>query len=196
MITHFWKSVLKYFLQGLLLVSPLAITLYVLYQLFTALDNVLKFDLFPGAGILMLFVAITLLGLLGNTIIVTPIKMFFTQMLDRAPLIKTIYSAITDLLSAFIGQKRKFNQPVLVKLSKESNIEKLGFITEEDLSILGLTDGKIAVYLPHSYNFSGNLFIVERHNVVPLNVSASEVMKFIVSGGITHLNENAESKTE
>jgi len=104
--------------------------------------------------------------------------------LDGAPLIRTIYNAVKDLVGAFVGKKKSFSQPVLVKLSNDTAIEKLGFITSEDLSELGLDSTKIAVYLPHSYAFSGNLFIVDRRNVTPINAKSADVMKFIVSGGV------------
>jgi len=111
--------------------------------------------------------------------------------LDRAPLIKTLYTSIGDLLSAFVGEKKRFNKPVLVKISADGGVEKLGFITEEDLSELGIAGDKIAVYLPHSYNFSGNLFIVSRDRVTPIDRNASEVMKFIVSGGVSKVEDES-----
>ena len=94
-----------------------------------------------------------------------------------------IYSAIRDLLSAFVGKEKKFNNPVLVKVNHLSNLEKLGFLTQKDLSTLGIEDGKVAVYFPHSYNFSGELFIVPVEHVRSIDISSAEYMKFIVSGG-------------
>ncbi len=90
-------------------------------------------------------------------------------------------------MSAFVGKDKKFTEPVLVKVNKDSDLEKLGFITQHDLTELGIEAGKVAVYLPHSYNFSGNLFIVPSANVKPLNVNSAEVMKFIVSAGVTSI---------
>lgn len=184
------NRLVSYFIQGLFLIVPVALIAYVIYRLFVIIDGLLPYHPFPGAGILIIFGFITLLGFLGSTLIAKPIKRLFKELLDRIPLIKTIYTAITDLLSAFVGQKRRFNKPVLVKLSKESNIEKLGFVTETDLSDLGIDDGKVAVYLPHSYNFSGNLFIVDSKNITPIDAKSADVMKFIVSGGITRLEDN------
>jgi uncharacterized membrane protein len=89
-----------------------------------------------------------------------------------------------DLIKAFMGKEKTFNKPVLVRLSKESNIEKIGFITRASLTELGIKEGKVAVYLPHSYAFSGNMFIVDAENVTPINASSAEVMKLIVSGGV------------
>lgn len=193
-LNHFARRLAAYFLQGLLLIVPVVVILYILYELFFLIDGLSPWELFPGAGILIIFAIITLLGFLGNTFIAVPIKRFFQGLLNRAPLVKTIYTSIADLLSAFVGQKRKFNQPVLVKLSDESNLLRLGFITEENLGDLGLDEEKIAVYLPHSYNFSGNLFIVERKNITPLEAKAADVMKFIVSGGVASTREKNEGE--
>lgn len=181
-----FSRALSYFMRGLLYTGPLAVTGYIIWNLFVFLDNLIPIDI-PGVGLLSLLTFITIVGIVGSTFIARPVENYFSRLLDRAPLIKTIYSAISDLLSAFVGEKKRFNKPVLVKLTKSSDLEKMGFITSEDLSELGIAKGKIAVYLPHSYNFSGNLYIVPVENVTPLDANASEVMKFIVSGGVTDL---------
>ena len=185
------KRLARYFIQGLLIIGPSFFTIYIVYILFTFLDTNIQsfFEEYlpfriPGAGILALLFAITLLGFLGQSILFRPIERLLDRVLQRAPLIKFIYSSIRDLLSAFVGQERKFNRPVLVKVNTISELEKMGFITTEDLSELGIKE-KVAVYFPHSYNFSGEMFIVPKEAITPLNIPAAEVMKFIVSGGVT-----------
>jgi uncharacterized membrane protein len=131
-----------------------------------------------------MLVLITLLGFVGQSIIFRPIRKMTDQLFRKAPLVRILYSAIRDLLSAFVGQDKKFNKPVLVKVNKISDLEKIGFITAEDLSELDIND-KVAVYFPHSYNFSGELFIVPKEQIKPLNIAASEAMKFVLTGGIT-----------
>jgi uncharacterized membrane protein len=182
-----YKRILGYFFKGLLLVVPTCVIIYTVYGLFIFLDEIIPVSI-PGLGFLILIGSITLLGYIGSSIITQPLRKRANALLDRIPLLKTIYTAINDLLSAFVGEKKSFSRPVLVKLSKESDIEKLGFITNEDLSNLSIREGKIAVYLPHSYNFSGNLFIVPIENVTPVTAHTSEVMKFIVSGGVTDVS--------
>ena len=184
-IFNFFK---RYFLRGLLYTLPIVIVIYITYELFVFLDGLIETNI-PGLGILIMLIFITAMGFLGSSFISSPIEKYFQRILDGAPLLKTIYRAISDLLSAFVGDKKKFNKPVLVKVNKESELEKLGFITSEDLSNLNIPEGKIAVYLPHSYNFSGNLFIVPKTHVTPIDKPASEVMKFIVSGGVTEVDE-------
>jgi uncharacterized membrane protein len=184
-----FKRLVSYFLQGLLYTVPLAILGYIIYILFTFLDKLIPVDI-PGLGLVILIVGITAIGFLGNTIIAQPIRWWFEEMLNRVPLLKTLYTAFTDIVSAFVGTKKRFNKPVMVKMNKEAEVHKLGFITQEDLGSLGLKEGFIAVYLPHSYNFSGNLFIVPKENVTLIDRSTSDVMKFIVSGGVVDVNSD------
>ena len=186
-IKSFINQILSYFFQGVLLIVPSVATVYVLYQLFVLIDSLIPIELFPGSGILIIVTFLTLLGILANTIIVQPFTIFFANFLKRAPLIKVIYDAIKDLVSAFVGKKKSFNTPVLVRLSKDSTAEKLGFITSDDLTKLGIKE-KVAVYLPHSYAFSGNLYIIEKEFITPVNARSSDVMKFIVSGGVAESN--------
>lgn len=180
----FFKKLLGYFLKGALLTVPLAATLYVIYKIFEIIDGILPFNI-PGLGLLTLIVFLTIVGYAGGYVIGQPIIQYFQHLLDKAPLVKTIYTAIKDLLSAFVGKEKRFDRPVLVKLNKDSNVEKLGFITREDLTSLGIESDKVAVYLPHSYAFSGNLFIVPKENVRPIDASSADIMKFIVSGGVS-----------
>ncbi len=115
-----------------------------------------------------------------------PLFEMVEEWLMTIPLVSIIYSSIKDLMSAFVGDKKKFNTPIIVKLS--DNVFRLGFMTQDDLTVLGEA-GLVAVYFPHSYNFSGNSYLVPRENVRILkNVNSTEVMKFIVSGGVSELN--------
>ncbi len=185
------RRIFGYFLQGLLLVIPTVLLAYVVYRLFEFLDALIPMDV-PGLGLLVLLVGITILGFLGSSFIGRPILNRANALLDRIPLIKTFYTAVSDLLSAFTGQKKSFSKPVLVNLTPDGHVQKPGFITSEDLSMLGIAEGKVAVYLPHSYNFSGNIFIVPAGSVIPLpdGVNRAEFMKFIVSGGVTEIGSS------
>ena len=125
-----------------------------------------------------------MIGIIGNTIIARPIKALINRIINKIPILKVFYSALNDLFSAFVGKERKFNRPVLVLVNPISNLEKLGFMTEDDLSKLDESE-KLAVYFPHSYNFSGELFIVPKNLVKPIDINPAEVMKFIVSAGVS-----------
>ncbi len=171
--------------------APLTITAFIIYSVFTFLDGLSQklllqfFDInIPGLGVLSLLLFLLFVGFIGRTIIAKPLKLVFKKIIHSIPLLNFIYTAFNDLFSAFVGKEKKFNQPVLVKVNLNSDLEKLGFITEENLEVLD-EKGKVAVYFPHSYNFSGELFIVPRANLKPIEVNSSDVMKFIVSAGLT-----------
>ena len=181
-----WKRILKYFLEGLILISPISITIYALFKIFELIDGIIPFKI-PGLGLLVILVVVTLTGLIGTTIIAKPILAYYNRLFEKIPIIKIVYSSIKDLMSAFVGQKKKFTEAVLVKISNDSNLEKLGFVTQKDLTSLGIEKGKVAVYFPHSYNFSGNLVIVSIENIKPISGSPTDIMKFIISGGVTEL---------
>jgi uncharacterized membrane protein len=188
------RKILYYFFQGLLFVAPITLTIWALVVTFNFIDGILISYLddllgrhIPGLGLVVLLTVITLVGMLGSTIIFKPLWNYFDRFLSGAPLIKIIYTSVKDLVSAFVGQKKRFNEPVLVKVGKGADLEKIGFITNKDLAFLGITDKKVAVYLPHSYAWSGNLFIVPVENIKPIDASATEVMKFIISAGVTNL---------
>lgn len=189
------KKLGSYFFQGVILVAPIAITLYILYAIFIKVDGWLVHNLepligfyLPGLGILILVVLLTLLGFIGQTALVRPVKKFGSNIIKRIPLLNLLYSALSDLFSAFVGTEKKFNTPVKVLFNEENNLWKLGFITKESLEELKLSE-MTAVYFPHSYNFSGELYVVPRERVQPLNVSPADMMKFVVSAGVTKIEK-------
>jgi len=185
----------SYFLKGLLYTVPLAITIYVIYQLFIFFDQLIKipYDI-PGSGILFLFVFITFMGILGSSVIIQPITRWLVKIIENTPFLKIIYSAVKDLTSTLVEKKKSYNVPVLVRVSKDSNLEKIGFITKHDLSSIGAEEDKIAVYFPHSYAFSGNLFIVSKENVKIIDQKAADVMKFIISGGVSNIEPDKDAQ--
>ncbi|HLN52086.1 MAG TPA: DUF502 domain-containing protein [Lentimicrobium sp.] len=188
------QKLISWFLQGMLFIAPVSLTVYVIYISFRFVDGILTdvitrivgFSI-PGLGILVILAGITLIGFLGSSIFFSRYLKFFDKLISQAPLVKVIYTSLKDFISAFVGKDRRFTEPVLVKVNKESDLEKLGFITQKDLSNLGIPIGRVAVYLPHSYNFSGNLFVVPVENIRALNAPAAEVMKFIVTAGVTSI---------
>jgi uncharacterized membrane protein len=189
------KQFFKYFLQGLLYVAPMAITAYIIFLIFSFIDGILEDFLFsimqvniPGLGLLILVMIVASVGFLGQSIIARPLKIFAKRALEKVPILNVVYTAFSDLLSAIVGKDKKFNRPVIVVVNPITNLEKIGFLTEEDLSIFNETD-KVAVYFPHSYNFSGEMFIVPKSQVRPINLNAGDIMKFVVSGGVAGFSD-------
>jgi len=181
------KYFLRYFFRGLLFVVPASISVYSLYFVFNWLDRLFPNVSIPGFGIVVVVGGTTILGYLGSAWLTKPIIQFFDTILERLPFIRIIYSSIKDLTSAFVGEKKKFDKPVFVQISQDSNLKRLGFLTQDSLKDLQIDEDLVAVYVPHSYNFSGNLFIVEKKYVTPLQSDGAEIMKFIVSGGVIDL---------
>lgn len=183
----------SYFFRGLLFVVPIALTTYIIIIAISWLDNLIPLKI-PGLGLLTILAIISIVGYLASNLLAAPLFGLLEDILVRVPFVNIIYSSLKDLISAFVGDKKKFNQPVLVTLNPGYTIQKPGFITQEDLSQLGLK-GQVAVYLPHSYNFSGNLYIVPAQYVTPIDAPGAEIMKFIVSGGVSGLDHMPPYKT-
>lgn len=200
------RRIVNYFLQGLLYTAPVAITFYFFYEVFYYLDHLIPTeDLsseemgwlgqvvrsikdIPGIGILTIFVAITMAGILGNWLLRFPFFNFVEERMERVPLFNLVYSSIKDVIKSFTGQKQGFKKPVLVKLYENSEIRRLGFVTDESLDLLKDDEhALVTVYVPHSFAISGQLFLVPPRYVYPVEENSADVMKYILAGGITEV---------
>ena len=177
------KRLLGYFLRGLVLTVPLVVTVWVSFTVFTQVDGWLGISI-PGVGFVTTIALITLIGALGSSILTRGAVSLLEDVLNKLPFVRLLYTATKDLLSAFVGEKKRFDKPVLVSLSEGDGPRMLGFITQPSLTRLGL-DAHVAVYCPHSYNFSGQMLLVPARCVTPLAVDSAEFMAFVVSGGVT-----------
>jgi uncharacterized membrane protein len=181
------RKIIRYFLSGTLFIVPLTATGYFIFISFRWLDSLLNLP-YPGLGVAIILVAITAFGYLSSNLAFRTVSTWFDHLMNRIPLIKLIYSSLKDLLNAFVGDKKKFNKPVLVRMNQENQLYQVGFITQADLTTLGIND-MVSVYLPHSYAFSGMHYIVPKENIRPLNVSGPVAMKYIVSDGVSGFTE-------
>lgn len=200
------KRLLQYFFQGLIVLAPIGITIWVVISLFNVVDNLLPSivqnlapDLvrkdangesirMPGLGFVVVIVLVLLVGWLSSLFAVNRIVALLDTVLEKTPGIKFIYSSVKDFLEAFAGNKKKFNQPVLVNVDGEG-VWRIGFITQEAGTDFGLAD-HVTVYVPHSYAISGITYFVPKHKIKPLpKIGAADAMKFTVSGGVTDVND-------
>jgi uncharacterized membrane protein len=179
----FFRKLLNYFFQGIIILAPISITVYILYVVLRFIDDLVPINI-PGLGILIVLVGVTITGLLASTFIGRPVMAYFNKLINKSQLLKTVINSIKDLLGAFVGKKKKFNEPVLVMMNKESGIEQMGFVTCKELAMIGIPGKKIAVYIPFSFTFTGYLFVVPAENITPLNISSTDAIKFIISGGV------------
>ena len=177
------KDLITNFLNGLLIVVPTTASLYVIFVIFDKIDGIIPLPV-PGLGFLVTIGLITAVGAFASNVVGRKLVEWADALLGRVPLVKLIYHGIKDFMSALVGDKKSFDRPCLVSLDAEGNLRTFGFITKEDLSHWGI-EGLVAVYMPQSINFAGQLALVPRERVKPLDVEASEVLPFVVSGGVT-----------
>jgi uncharacterized membrane protein len=192
------RALLNYFVKGLLIVLPLGAAIFLIYWAVSRIDSALNLSsvflknskgtsiYIPGLGILNVVIIILVAGVLVTNVITEPIRLWFNRWINRLPLFKFLYSSIKDLTEAFVGEEKKFNDPVLVEVN-EFGLKKIGFLVKKDMSVLDLP-GEVAVYFPYSYSFAGQVIIISADKVKHIDVSAADVMKFVISGGVSGLD--------
>ncbi|MCK5237005.1 MAG: DUF502 domain-containing protein [Deltaproteobacteria bacterium] len=181
------KTIAKFFFEGLLVIVPVVLSLYIVYVIFTKIDGLLGIPI-PGVGLVITLVFITFVGILAKTFLTGWAVRLFERLFAKLPLIKVLYGSIKDLMSAFVGDKKSFNKPVVVTLDAGAEVKVIGFVTKTDLGFLGLP-GQVSVYLPQSYNFAGTLMIFPKDKVQPITANSAEVMTFLLSGGVSGPDE-------
>ncbi|HET7542841.1 MAG TPA: DUF502 domain-containing protein [Polyangiaceae bacterium] len=179
------KRLIGYFVRGCLVSAPLGLTVYILYAILRAIDQLLPVGI-PGVGLLLTVCLVTVVGMLTSNVIGRSVVESTDRALKRLPLVKLIYTSIKDLINAFMGDKKSFNRPVAVTLNPSTGLKTLGFITRDGLASLDMPL-HVAVYFPQSYNFAGYLAVVPRERVETLDVNSAELMTFIISGGVSGL---------
>jgi len=179
------KKLTTYFFRGLLFLTPIVVTIYVIYFVFSEIDKIFWFNI-PGLGFLLTLALITFIGFLVSTFLARGAANLIDNLFRRMPVIKMIYSSIKDLVNAFVGEKKRFDRPVLVTLFPGSSFQIMGFVTRESLESIGMKES-IAVYIPQSYNFAGNVVVVPKEQVTHVAIESGKVMAFIVSGGVSGL---------
>jgi uncharacterized membrane protein len=197
-----FRKLLQYFLQGLLILAPVAVTIYTIFFIVHTIDSWLpifsskdEFGIIHvqnyGLGFVIIIAVVVVIGYFSSFFITGRIISFFDKMLEKTPGLKHIYGTTKDFFEAFTGDKKKFTQNVLASVD-DKDVWRLGFVTKEDMIDFGL-DGYIAVYIPMSYSVAGNVYIIPKDRVKPItNVSSAQTMKFALSGGVTDITEEKE----
>jgi uncharacterized membrane protein len=207
-----FRKLFQYFLQGLIILAPIGITIWAVTALFNFIDNILP-DLLgkvfphlfgvdaqgnartiPGLGFILVIVIVVLVGYISSSFIVGRLVALLDKVLERVPGIKLIYSTVKDFFEAFAGNKRKFNKAALINIGAP-DVWRIGFITQHDVSDFGLHE-HVAVYVPKSYAFTGDLYFVTKDRVRLLpEVSSGDAMKFAISGGVTDIDDDPVQHT-
>lgn len=189
------RALLNYLIKGLLIVVPIALSIFIVIWAVTTVDswlninNILGVDPktgesrnIPGLGLVLVLAIILGAGIFVTYFVTEPMYNWFQRWLNKLPLFNFIYTSIKDLTEAFVGDEKKFNHPVLVET--EGDMKRIGFLTQNDLSKLDMP-GEAIVYFPFSYSFAGQVYVVKKEKIKPLNMSAAEAMKLVVSGGVS-----------
>lgn len=195
------KALIKNFINGILTILPIILVIYVVFKMFLFLDgilgNILKpffhENYIPGIGLILTVVLITLLGWLSTKLLMGSIIKIIDRVLERIPLVKTIYTVLKDTLQSFLGEKKSFSKVVLVSLPN-SEIKSIGFITSENLEMFSdpLKD-YVAVYIQQTFQVAGFTFLVPKEQIEVIDVKPEDAMKFILSGGMTSKTKESDT---
>jgi uncharacterized membrane protein len=188
--------IFRSFLQGMLILCPIGATGYIIYLVFDSVDSLVPYMPVRGLGFLIIIAFVTVIGYLGTRLFLGRMLIdAFDHLIKHTPGVKHLYSSLKDVMDSFVGDKKRFNKPVWVCTNRNPEVWRIGFLTQEDLTPLGLTDS-VSVYLPHSYAISGYVVMVSRELVKPVvGMNAAEAMKFAVSGGIAGQEEDLKVKS-
>ena len=194
-----YRKFLQYFLQGLLILAPIAITIYSLFFVVSTIDSWLPLFRYKdesgvihvrnyGLGFVIIIGVIVVIGYFSSFFITGRIVSFMDKFMQKAPGIKHIYGTTRDFFEAFAGDKKKFTQNVLANVD-DNDVWRLGFITKDDMADFGLPEF-VAVYIPMSYSVAGNVYVIPQSRIKPItHITSTQTMKFAVSGGVTHVTE-------
>ena len=190
------KLIVRYFIQGLLFWTPIFITVYIIFFVFNVFDHIIpalfNVELTPGVGLVIVLAFLTTTGAITSLFLVKPAFSFMENYIYKVPLINIIYSSSKDVARAIVGEKKRFDHPVMVKTGNDAGTFRIGFITRDEFNVKGMEE-LVSVYFPHSYNISGNIVFVKKEKVLTLNITGAEAMKFIVSAGMTGNLDEKES---
>lgn len=201
-----WGKIFQYFLQGLLVVGPLAITLYAVYWVVSSIDRQIPLFTAKGAdgqvyvqnyglGFVIVIVAICIIGYLSSFFIKNRLFNLFDGLMGKTPGIRFIYSTVKEFFEAFAGEKKKFNKTVIANID-DADVWRIGFITQEEAKDFGFNE-YVAVYIPMSYSIAGNVYLLPRNRIKLItNISSTDAMKFAISGGVAKADESKLPKVE
>ena len=192
---------LRTFFRGLAAVLPLVLTVFMIWWAVTQVESGLRWvivdwlgwlapaDYWNGLGIGLAIGFVFLIGLLMYSFIARRLYRAFTSMIERIPIVKTIYGMFVDVARLVAsGDEKPFRKVVMIKLPE--GIEQIGFLTREgfeDHPDIG--EGKVAVYLPMSYQLGGFTVIVSADRVRELAMTVEEALRFCVTAGVSRAEE-------
>ena len=201
-----WRKIIQYLLQGLLILAPIAITIYSIYWIVSTVDPWLpifreEIKDFQGhvighrvknygLGFVIVLATIVIIGYLSSFFIQSKIFSLFDSWLEKTPGVKYIYSSVRDFFGAFAGEKKKFNTPILANAFAD-DVWIMGFLTDEELDKFDMGAEMVSVYIPQAYHWAGQLYVLPRSKVRKLDkISSGDAMKYAVTGGVVEAEED------
>jgi len=196
-----WKKIERWFLSGIAIVLPVAVTIFILVWLFNLLDGIFRkliskyFSIdIPGLGLAILILLIFIIGIFTSNFIGNKITGWFEKIISKIPLIKTVYNPIRKITAGLSSEKTEtFQKVVLVDFPQEGR-KSIGFITNSNFTFEG--EDKVSVFIPTTPNpTNGFLVIVDRKDIQVLNMTVNEGLNAVVSIGSTLEGDITTDKT-
>lgn len=187
------NKIFTFILQGLIAVLPLGLTIYFIYWLFTfteALARPLLLSVIPlhfyfqGLGIIASIVALVCIGILVNLYGIRYLLKLGDRLLEKIPIVKSIYSTIEDIVTVFNITDKKDDLRSVVSIDMGNDINLIGFVTGTAAGELLYKDAKVGVYLPMSYQIGGFTVYVEEDRLTRLDISVEEAMRIAITAGV------------
>lgn len=204
-----WKEIRKTLLAGLLVLAPIALTVYILYSLFRFMDNLLrdaviqflvtqfgmsqpKAEVIPGLGILAILLLLLITGTIARHYAGRKLFALGDYIVTRIPLANRIYIAIREISEAFLSEKAEvFKKAVLIEFPSKG-LYSVAFFTQDTKGIIQekLKQDMVSLFLPTTPNpTTGYLLFVPKSKVIELDMPVEDALKLVISGGSIHLKE-------
>lgn len=191
-----FKKLWAVLMRGLVVVLPIALTLWLLWWLGTSVEALLHRAIVlvvpehlyrPGMGIVAAVALLIAAGVLVNAFIVRRLLAAWESLMERIPIVKSIYGAVRDF-AEFLpasGERRELRRVVMARLG---DARLIGFVTRDDAGELGLgpgVEGSAAVYFPMSYQIGGYTLLLPRDCLEPLDLPVETAMRLVLTGGMS-----------
>ncbi len=180
------KRLFGYFARGCLVLVPLLLTVIAFVTIIRQMDHWLGVST-PGLGLAIALCGTTLVGFLASQYLGRRLYLIFDRWMGRVPGVSLVYGSIRDIVSALIGEKAAFGTAVLVRLDPRSEVRVVGFLTRESAPFPAVKE-HVTVYVPQAYNIGGQVLLLPKSQIEPLDVPSTEALTFVLSGGATGMS--------
>jgi len=195
-------NIRKYFISGLVVFLPIALTIYLFYLAFVFADNFFveffeklgfSFGDFYGLSIIIGICIIVLIGFITTNFLGRKIHSFFERIVLKLPFFKQVYPALKEMAVFLFARERlsSFKQVVLVEYPRKG-MYAMGFLTNDSSKEICDNTGKelCNVFVPSSPGpLTGFTVLIPKKEIIYMKISIEDAFKFIVSGGVVNPHE-------